>query len=118
MVQSRHKGVTKRYEAVQGWDKPAQRRRAAATVNSSAPPAHRLCTTRHTDPAKRYLGVAVVGVAVGASVAPGRVGAGVVGLSVELSTVGVAVEGVAVLGTAVLQPAARIQPSPGLRPAL
>ena len=95
VVQRWYKGVTKVVQA-------GTRARHAAIVNSSAPPAHSLCTTRHNDLAERYLGVAVVGVAVGARVAPGRVGAGVVGLSVGLSVVGVAVEGVAVLGTAVL----------------
>ena len=94
VVQSRYRAGTKRYK---GWYKPVQGRRRAATVNSSAPSARSLGTTRHSDRAERYLGVAV-----GATVAPGRVGAGVVGLSVGLSVVGVAVEGVAVLGTAVL----------------
>ena len=95
MVQGWYKGVAKVVQA-------GTRARHAAIVNSAAPPAHSLCTTRHNDPAECYLGVAVVGVAVGARVAPGRVGAGVVGSSVGLSVVGVAVEGVAVLGTAVL----------------
>ena len=102
--QSRYKGVTKPVQKryVQGWYKPILGRRRAATVNSSAPPARSLGTTRHSDPAERYLGVAVVGAAVGARVAPRRAGAGDVGLSVGLGVVGVAVEGVAVLGTAVL----------------
>ncbi len=86
-----------RYKAVQGWYQPVQGRSRAATVNSSAPSARSLGTTRHSDRAERYLGVAV-----GARVALGRVGAGVVGLSVGLGIVGVAVVGVAVLGTAVL----------------
>ncbi len=90
--------------------------RHAAIMNSSASPAHSLCTTRHNDPAKRYLGAAVVGVAVGASVAPGRVGAGVVGLSVGLSVVGVTEEGVAVLGTAVLHRTVTHSGQPELAP--
>ena len=105
VVQSRYK-VVQWYKGgtrvLQRWYKAGTRARHAAIVNSAAPPAHSLCTTRHNDPAECYLGVAVVGVAVGARVAPGRVGAGVVGLGVGLSIVGVAVEGVAVLGTAVL----------------
>ena len=71
------KPVQRWYEAgtkpVQGWCKGVTKRckggtraRRAATVNSSAPPAHCLCTTRHSDPAERYLGDGVgdgVGVA-------------------------------------------------------
>jgi hypothetical protein len=109
-----YKGGTKRYKRGTSRYKGAQccnRKRLG-----SASPAHTLCTTRHNDPAKRYLGVAVVGVGVGASVAPGRVGAGVVGMSVGLSVVGVAEEGVAVLGTAVLHRTLTHSAQPWLAP--
>ena len=96
---------TKRYKGGARWYKVGTRARRAAIVNTSAPPAHSLCTTRHSDPAERYLGVAVVGAAVGAFVGGAVVG-DAVGAFVGAAVVGDAVGalGARVGAEVVLQP--------------